>query len=84
MHKGIPFGRRSYEHSLCDDVGVVAARFPDVKFLIYHSGFVPGQAEGPYEAGHNEGVDSLVTSLAKNGVKPGANVYAEAARRGAS
>jgi predicted TIM-barrel fold metal-dependent hydrolase len=77
VHKGIPFGRRSYEHSLCDDVGVVAARFPDVKFLIYHSGFVPGQAEGPYEAGHNEGVDSLVTSLAKNAVKPGANVYAE-------
>ena len=77
VHKGIPFGRRSYEHSLCDDVGVVAARFPDVKFLIYHSGFVPGQAEGPYDPGRNEGVDSLVTSLAKNGVKPGANVYAE-------
>jgi predicted TIM-barrel fold metal-dependent hydrolase len=58
-------------------VGVVAARFPDVKFLIYHSGFVPGQAEGPYDPARNEGVDSLVTSLAKNGVKPGSNVYAE-------
>ena len=77
VHKGIPFGRRSYEHSLCDDVGVVAARFPDVKFLIYHSGFVPGEAEGPYDPKHNDGVDSLVTSLAKNGVKPGSNVYAE-------
>jgi len=77
VHKGIPFGRRSYEHSLCDDVGVVAARFPDVKFLIYHSGFVPGQAEGPYDPTRNEGVDSLVSSLARNGVEPGANVYAE-------
>ena len=77
VHKGIPFGRRSYEHSLCNDVGVVAARFPDVKFLIYHSGFVPGEAEGPYDTGRNEGVDSLVTSLAKNAVKPGSNVYAE-------
>src|SRR4029453_8324940 len=77
VHKGIPFGRRSYEHSLCDDVGVVAARFPDVKFLIYHSGFVPRKAEGRYDPNHNEGVDSLVSSLAKNSVKPGANVYAE-------
>ncbi len=77
VHKGIPFGRRSYEHSLCDDVGVVATRFPDVKFLIYHSGFVPGQAEGPRDPARNEGVDSLVNSLAKSGVKPGSNVYAE-------
>jgi hypothetical protein len=77
VHKGIPFGRRSYEHSLCDDVGVVAARFPDVKFLIYHSGFVPGQPEGPRDPARNEGVDSLVNSLAKSGVKPGSNVYAE-------
>ena len=77
VHKGIPFGRRSYEHSLCDDVGVVAARYPDVKFLIYHSGFVPGQAEGPHDPNRNEGVDSLVNSLAKNNVKPGSNVYAE-------
>ena len=56
---------------------MVAARFPDVKFLIYHSGFEPGQAEGPLDPAHNKGVDSLVNSLAKNDVKPGANVYAE-------
>jgi hypothetical protein len=77
VHKGIPFGRRSYEHSLCDDVGAVAKRFPDVKFLIYHSGFVPGQPEGPYDPARNEGVDSLVRSLERHGVGPGGNVYAE-------
>ena len=77
VHKGIPFGPKSYEHSLCDDIGVVAKAFPDVKFLVYHSGFVPGQAEGPRDPARNEGVDSLVNSLAKNGVGPGANVYAE-------
>jgi predicted TIM-barrel fold metal-dependent hydrolase len=76
VHKGLPFGRRSYEHSRCSDVGVVAKRFPDVNFLIYHSGFVPGVAEGPYRGG-NEGVDGLVASLRKNSVPPGANVYAE-------
>jgi predicted TIM-barrel fold metal-dependent hydrolase len=77
VHKGIPFGPKSYEHSLCDDIGVVAKAFPDVKFLVYHSGFVPGQAEGPRDPAKNEGVDSLVNSLAKNGVGPGSNVYAE-------
>ena len=49
IHKGIPFGPQSYEHSQCSDIGVVAKRYPEVDFLIYHSGFVPGKAEGPYE-----------------------------------
>lgn len=77
IHKGIPFGQRSYEHSLCDDIGVVAKRFPDVDFLIYHSGYVIGQAEGPYRADHNDGVDSLCRSLEMNGIAPNSNVYAE-------
>jgi len=77
VHKGIPFGPKSYEHSTCADVGRVAKRFPDVNFLIYHSGFVPGAAEGPYDPRRADGIDALVTSLAQNGVKPGGNVYAE-------
>jgi hypothetical protein len=77
IHKGIPFGKQSYEHSLCDDVGRVAKRYPDIKFLIYHSGYVIGTAEGPLDPNHNDGVDSLVNSLSKNGIKPGSNVYAE-------
>lgn len=77
IHKGLPFGRRSYEHSTCADVGRVAKRFPDVNFLIYHSGFVAGSPEGPYDPARTDGIDALVTSLAKAGVKPGANVYAE-------
>ena len=40
VHKGLPFGKQSYEHSQCSDIGVVAKRLPDVAFLIYHSGFV--------------------------------------------
>jgi predicted TIM-barrel fold metal-dependent hydrolase len=77
VHKGIPFGSESYEHSLCDDVGVVAKRYPDVNFLIYHSGYVPGQAEGPYDPDRNEGIDSLVRSVVQNDVAPNSNVYAE-------
>ena len=77
VHKGLAFGPKSYEHSTCVDVGRVAKRYPDVNFLIYHSGFAAGKAEGHYEAQRSDGIDSLVTSLAANGVKPGANVYAE-------
>ena len=77
IHKGIPFGQKSYEHSLCDDVGRVAKRFPDVNFLIYHSGFVPGKPEGAFDPAHNEGIDSLIKSLVDNGIGTGSNVYAE-------
>ncbi|MGB0220654.1 MAG: amidohydrolase family protein [Sinimarinibacterium flocculans] len=76
-HKGIPFGPRSYEHSTCADIGRVAKRFPDVNFLIYHAGFVPGAAEGPYDPKRTDGIDALVTSLRDNGVMPGGNVYPE-------
>jgi len=76
VHKGLPFGRQSYEHSQCSDIGVVAKRFPDVNFLIYHSGFVTSVPEGAYQRGH-DGVDTLVQSLQENGVPPGSNVYAE-------
>jgi uncharacterized protein len=75
IHKGLPFGRQSYEHSQCSDIGVVAKRFPDVKFLIYHSGYVTSVREGPY--GKDDGIDSLISSLLKNDVRPNSNVYAE-------
>jgi predicted TIM-barrel fold metal-dependent hydrolase len=76
VHKGLPFGKQSYEHSQCSDIGVVAKRFPDVNFLIYHSGFVSGVWEQEYKPGH-DGIDTLITSLEKNSVSPGSNVYAE-------
>jgi len=75
IHKGIPFGQQSYEHSLCDDVGPIARRYPDTKFLIYHSGYIPGQAEGPYDPDRGEGVDSLIRSVLEHGNPE--NVYAE-------
>src|SRR5437016_4601075 len=76
VHKGLPFGQQSYEHSQCSDIGVVAKRFPDVNFLIYHSGFVTGVREEAYQPGR-DGIDTLVSSLQKNSVSPSSNVYAE-------
>jgi predicted TIM-barrel fold metal-dependent hydrolase len=77
IHKGIPFGQQSYEHSLCTDIGPVAKQFPDVNFLIYHSGWVPGQAEGPYDPDRTEGLDGLIASVENAGLGKGSNVYAE-------
>ncbi len=77
VHKGLPFGRRSYEHSLATDIGVVAKMFPDVNFLVYHSGFISGQREGPYDPSRGEGIDELIRSVEENGVARNSNVYAE-------
>jgi predicted TIM-barrel fold metal-dependent hydrolase len=78
VHKGLPFGKQSYEHSQCSDIGVVAKRFPDVSFLIYHSGFVTGVSERAFSGrGAGDGIDTLIRSLIENDVKPNSNVYAE-------
>jgi len=78
VHKGLPFGPQSYEHSQCHDIGVVAKRYPEVNFLIYHSGFVAEKPEGPYEGeGSGDGIDTLVKSLLDNDIAPNSNVYAE-------
>ena len=76
VHKGLPLGRDSYEHSRCTDIGVVAKQYPDVSFIVYHSGFVTGKKEGVYSP-DNEGVDTLIRSLLDNGIAPNSNVYAE-------
>jgi predicted TIM-barrel fold metal-dependent hydrolase len=60
------------------DVGPAATSFPDIDFLIYHSGYEPGMAEGPYtdETSHL-GVNRLIKSLEDSGLGHGSNVYAE-------
>src|SRR4029453_9468941 len=50
VHKGLPFGRQGYAYSTCRDIGPVAARYPDMNFLVYHAGFDPRIREGPYDA----------------------------------
>ena len=77
VHKGLPLSQRSYEHSLASDIGIVARMFPDVNFLVYHSGFIAGQPEGPYNPKRGEGIDELVRSVEENGIPLNSNVYAE-------
>jgi predicted TIM-barrel fold metal-dependent hydrolase len=74
-HKGvsgmIPSGSPS-------DVGPAAKMFPDINFVIYHSGYEPGQGEGPYrEEVIDQGTNRLIDSVRRAGLGPGDNVYAE-------
>jgi len=67
------------------DFGIAANRYPDIKFVAYHSGFEPGDGrpsedtrEGPYEeATAHIGVNRLIESIRVNDVAPGSNIYAE-------
>jgi predicted TIM-barrel fold metal-dependent hydrolase len=64
------------------DVGPAAALFPDLQFLVYHSGYeMPTSAapeEGPYsESTRTVGTNRLVASLRDARIAPGSNVYAE-------
>jgi hypothetical protein len=78
IHKGLPFASMPREFAACADVGPAARMFPDVNFIIYHSGFETDRREGPYDAARaDRGIDSLVRSLQENGIRPGGNVYAE-------
>jgi len=78
VHKGFPLPHMARGPDLCDDVGRAARRFPDLTFIVYHSGYETATEERAYDAGaRRRGIDSLVRSLRENGVAPGSNVYAE-------
>ena len=78
LHKGLLFQGFPEEFGRCADVGRVARLYPDVNFIIYHSGFETAHPEGPYApARATRGVDTLIKSLADNGIAPNSNVYAE-------
>jgi uncharacterized protein len=62
------------------DVGPAAAANPDVKFLVYHSGWQSGVAEDhPFNMADAAplGVDRLIKTVVDNGLGPNSNLYAE-------
>ena len=50
VHKGLPFGRRSYQHSVASDIGIVAKQFPDVEFLGLSLRFHHRSGRGPLQS----------------------------------
>ena len=80
VHKGILLSPTGTQFAGCRDIGVVARRYPDMNFIVYHSGYLTERPEGPFDAqraGGMTGVDDLVSALQANGIAPNSNVYAE-------
>ena len=61
------------------DIGPAASDYPDLNFVVYHSGYeITDEEEGPYtEATADVGSNRLVKTLRDARIAPGANVYAE-------
>jgi len=76
-HKGLSQFGLDPSVSSADDIGVVAPMFPDVDFLVYHSGFEVNVPEGPYDQNSVQGVDTLVRAVLENEIGKQGNVYAE-------
>ena len=75
VHKGLSDQAR---YGSPEDIGPAARAHPDVKFVVYHSGFEVAQREGPFtEETAHLGVNRLIDSVRKAGIGPGENVYAE-------
>ena len=78
IHKGLLFPGFPEEFGRCADVGRAAALYPDMNFIIYHSGYEAGTTERAYDpATATRGVDTLIKSVEDNGIGRNANVYAE-------
>ncbi len=75
-HKGFGGGSR---YASPEDVPRAAKDFPDVDFIVYHSGFErTGPREGPFTpATAHFGINRLIAAMRKHKLKPNQNVYAE-------
>jgi predicted TIM-barrel fold metal-dependent hydrolase len=77
IHKGLSLLGYDPTYAGCRDIGPVAKRFPDVHFVIYHSGFDFPFDEGVHDPTATGGISSLLRSLEANGIRPNSNVWAE-------
>jgi uncharacterized protein len=77
-HRGLPLPFLAYEHSHPSDIARAAAKYPDLTFLCYHSGFEGEVKEGPYGSVGDKGIDRLIKAHIEAGFTPNAgNNYAE-------
>jgi hypothetical protein len=76
-HKGLSLFGLDPAYALPRDLGVVAKAYPDVNFMVYHSGYETGVAEGPYDPSSTQGIDTLIKALLDNELGPTDNLYAE-------
>ena len=78
-HKGLPLLNFESTWNQPRDMVAVSRQFPDMQFVVYHAGWTPQHAEGPYNPADPVGVDSLLKALDDYQVPPNSNVWADVA-----
>ena len=78
-HKGLPLLDFSGVWNQPRDIVAVSRQFPDMQFVVYHAGWTPLHAEGPYNPADPVGVDSLIRALDRYRIPPNGNVWADIA-----
>ena len=78
-HKGLPLLNFESTWNQPRDMVAVSRQFPDMQFVVYHAGWTPNHAEGPYDPAHPVGIDSLLKALDDYHVPPSSNVWADVA-----
>jgi predicted TIM-barrel fold metal-dependent hydrolase len=79
VHKGL---NGLVDNGTPEDVGAAAAAFPEIDFVVYHSGYeliVDSPPEGPFDesAPDHFGTDRLIAGCVHAGIAAGGNVHAE-------
>ncbi|HYU40369.1 MAG TPA: amidohydrolase family protein [Acidimicrobiia bacterium] len=79
VHKGFGLvGGSARGYASPVDVGPAAKAHPDIKFVVYHSGYEPEDKEGPYtDATADVGVNRLIKTAIENGIGKNGNIYPE-------
>jgi uncharacterized protein len=78
-HKGLPLLDFASTWNQPGDMVAVSRQFPDMQFVVYHAGWTPSHAEGPYNPADPVGIDSLLKALDDYRVLPDSNVWADVA-----
>ena len=77
-HKGLPLLEFDQRFNGPDDICAMAAAFPDMRFVVYHSAFETSTTERAYDPDRAAtGVNSLVKAMDDHGIPPNGNVYGD-------
>ena len=77
-HKGLPIQGFDQRFNDPDDVVAAAKLFPDMNFVVYHSGFERETTEGPYDpARARRGTNALIRAMDTHAMPPSSNVWCE-------
>jgi uncharacterized protein len=80
-HKGLggPIPSASVKSTSPRDIGPAAKAFPEIRFIVYHSGYErnPDGQEGPLDEHNPGGVDRLIMSARAAGIGHDGNIYCE-------